>query len=173
MFKSKSKLNLLTIWLLHWRLLKQLLTIISAKWFSLYYSITIRFLKLWAYKMWRLYYFLTFKFSYYSPLAKSMLETYCVWELLSFVDHASTNIRRKKKQKFLRNQENVGCISYDFVTTSEKNPFSPLIWYSYVQQQKGNKNMHFPYTWIIKIQHSKIKYKLTKNNLIFINLYMN
>lgn len=106
MFKSKSKLNLLTIWLLHWLLLKQLLTIISAKWFSLYYSITIRFFKLWAYKMWRLYYFLTF--SYYSPLAKSMLETYCVWELLSFVDHASTNICRKKTQKFLRNQENVG-----------------------------------------------------------------
>lgn len=108
MFKSKSKLNLLTIWLLHWLLLKQLLTIISAKWFSLYYSITIRFFKLWAYKMWRLYYFLTFKFSYYSTLAKSMLETYCVWELLSFVDHASTNICRKKTQKFLRNQENVG-----------------------------------------------------------------
>lgn len=92
MFKSKSKLNLLTIWLLHWLLLKQLLTIISAKWFSLYYSITIRFFKLWAYKMWRLYYFLTFKFSYYSPLAKSMLDTYCVWELLSFVDHASTKM---------------------------------------------------------------------------------
>lgn len=102
MFKSKSKLNLLTIWLLHWLLLKQLLTIISAKWFSLYYSITIRFFKLWAYKMWRLYYFLTFKFSYYSPLAKSMLDTYCVWELLSFVDHASTNICRKKKPKILK-----------------------------------------------------------------------
>lgn len=29
----------------------------------------------------------------------------------------------KKKQKFLRNQENVGCISYDFVTTSEKKTF--------------------------------------------------
>lgn len=100
MFKSKSKLNLLTIWLLHWLLLKQLLTIISAKWFSLYYSITIRFFKLWAYKMWRLYYFLTFKFSYYSPLAKSMLETYCVWELLSFVDHASTNICREKKKNW-------------------------------------------------------------------------
>lgn len=127
MFKSRSKLNLRTIWLLHWLLLKQLLTIISAKWFSLYYSITIRFFKLWAYKMWRLYYSLTFKFSYYSPLAKSMLETYCVWELLSFVDHASTKICRKKPQKFLRNQENVGCISYDFVTTSEKKPFSPLI----------------------------------------------
>lgn len=123
MFKSKSKLNLLIIWLLHWLLLKQLLTIISAKWFPLYYSITItgRFFKLWAYKMWRLYYFLTF--SYYSPLAKSMLETYCVWELLSFVDHASTKICRKKTQKFFRNQENVGCISYDFVTTSEKKTF--------------------------------------------------
>lgn len=129
MFKSKSKLNLLTIWLLHWLLLKQLLTIISAKWFSLYYSITIRFFKLWAYKMWRLYYFLTFKFSYYSPLAKSMLETYCVWELLSFVDHASTKICRKKKQKFLWNQENVGRISYDFVTTSEKKHLS-VLWFN-------------------------------------------
>lgn len=129
MFKSKSKLNLLTIWLLHWHLLKQLLTIISAKWFSLYYSITIRFFKLWAYKMWRLYYFLTFKFSYYSPLAKSMLETYCVWELLSFVDHASTKICRKKTPKFLRNQENVGCISYDFVTTSEKKHLS-VLWFN-------------------------------------------
>lgn len=122
MFKSKSKLNLLTIWLWHWLLLKQLLTIISAKWFSLYYSITIRYFKLWAYKMWRLYYFLTFKFSYYSPLAKSMLETYCVWELLSFVDHASTKICRKKKQKFL---------------TKSRKCWMHIIWFCYHFRKKN------------------------------------
>lgn len=54
------------------------------------------------------------------------------------MDHAGTKIWSEKQKLILkfkkRNEKNVECRSYDFVATSEKNPFNPLIKYSNVQQ---------------------------------------